>query len=234
MGQCTYINWRSPAKVGSCPGVTEIWVAAGTYKPTTGTDRNAYLSLKNGIGIYGGFAGTETARSQRNLEVNPTILSADIGVPNDRNDNSYHIFSNTNIGPTAILDGFTLTGGNANGSPGIQGNTGAAILNYTEASPTIRNCVFSGNSSEYGALANIYNSVPAVTNCSFIGNLAYRGAAIYNFGSSPSIVNCSFSGNQVTNNGSSMLNSASSALPSNPTITNCIIWGKRRFEFSEF
>lgn len=39
----------------------EIWVSAGTYKPTTGTDRNATFTLKNNVGIYGGFAGTETA-----------------------------------------------------------------------------------------------------------------------------------------------------------------------------
>ena len=217
-----------------CPGVTEIWVAAGTYKPTTGSDRNVALSLRNGLGIYGGFIGFETLRNQRNPEVFPAILSADIGVPNDRSDNSYRIFSNTNIGPTAILDGFTLIGGNANGSSAIDANVGSAIYNKIEASPTIRNCIFSGNSSEFGALANIFNSVPAVVNCSFIGNLAFRGAAIYNFGSSPSIVNCSFSGNQVTNNGSCMLNSASSALPSNPTITNCIFWGNGGSTFLNF
>jgi len=49
----------------------KIWVAAGTYKPTTGTDRTASFTLKNNVGIYGGFAGTETARNQRNIWTSP-------------------------------------------------------------------------------------------------------------------------------------------------------------------
>ena len=43
----------------------EIWVAAGTYKPTATTDRTISFVLKNGVGVYGGFAGTETLRTQR-------------------------------------------------------------------------------------------------------------------------------------------------------------------------
>ena len=42
----------------SCPDVTEIWVAEGTYKPTSGTDRNISFSMQNGVAIYGGFPNT--------------------------------------------------------------------------------------------------------------------------------------------------------------------------------
>ncbi|HEY3171517.1 MAG TPA: hypothetical protein VGK86_02980 [Thermoanaerobaculia bacterium] len=87
----------------------EIWVAAGTYKPTATADRTISLALKNGVGVYGGFAGTETMRSQRNPAVNITILSGDIGTVGVTTDNSYHVVtSDSTVTSTGILDGFTV------------------------------------------------------------------------------------------------------------------------------
>ena len=48
---------------------TQIWVRQGTYSPTTAADRSATFQLVNGVALYGGFAGTETALSQRDLTV---------------------------------------------------------------------------------------------------------------------------------------------------------------------
>ncbi|MBZ0200124.1 MAG: hypothetical protein K8H86_09670 [Ignavibacteriaceae bacterium] len=103
----------------------EIWVAKGTYNPSsaydlTNTSRFYHFRMINGVGIYGGFAGTETAVSQRTDMglggVNETILSGDIGSIDDNSDNCYHIFYHpSGINSTAILDGFTITKGNANG-----------------------------------------------------------------------------------------------------------------------
>lgn len=50
----------------------EIWVAAGTYKPSYdyglgGGARYNHFRMIDGVGIYGGFAGSETATSQREL-----------------------------------------------------------------------------------------------------------------------------------------------------------------------
>src|SRR5215475_1262798 len=70
----------------------EIWVAAATYKPDA-SDRTKSFALKDGVGIYGGFVGTETLRSQRNPAANVTILSGDIGTPGSAADNSYHVVS---------------------------------------------------------------------------------------------------------------------------------------------
>src|SRR4029453_3220444 len=56
----------------------EIWVAAGTYKPTSGTDRSISFALENDVAIYGGFDSTEDLRTQRNVQTNVTILSGDI------------------------------------------------------------------------------------------------------------------------------------------------------------
>src|SRR6266508_867898 len=103
------------ALAGAASG-TEIWVAKGTYKPTSGTDRTATFLLKDGVAIYGGFAGGETQRDQRDWQANITLLSGDlngddsgdVSLPNlTREDNSYHVVT----GATgATLDGVTITG----------------------------------------------------------------------------------------------------------------------------
>ena len=55
----------------------EVWVAAGTYYPTPVSDPNnqgyAFI-IRDGMKFYGGFAGTETDISQRNIAAHPTHL----------------------------------------------------------------------------------------------------------------------------------------------------------------
>ncbi|MFZ4572631.1 MAG: IPT/TIG domain-containing protein, partial [Bacteroidales bacterium] len=68
----------------------QIWVAAGTYKPTATTDRTISFVMKEGVAIYGGFAGTETLLTDRAPSVNVTILSGEIGAAGT-SDNSYHV-----------------------------------------------------------------------------------------------------------------------------------------------
>ena len=92
---------------------TQVWVAAGTYTPTMGTDRTVSFELPSGVAIYGGFQGTETSLDQRNIEQNPTILSGEIGQPGPV-DNSYNVVFISNSDENTIIDGFVITGGNAN------------------------------------------------------------------------------------------------------------------------
>ncbi len=92
---------------------TQIWVAVGTYKPTSGTDRDAYFELKNGVEIYGGFLGTETQLAERDYIHNESILSGDIGVVGDSLDNSYTIVYSIGTDENTILEGFTIQDGNA-------------------------------------------------------------------------------------------------------------------------
>jgi hypothetical protein len=208
---------------GQCAGVTEIWVAQGAYKPDQGAgytpgNRSHSFVMKNGVAIYGGFNGTESLRSQRNWVANVTTLSGDIGTTGNNSDNSYHVIANSGLNSTAVLDGFSITGGNANG--GSFDSFGGGMSNI-ESSPAVTNCSFSGNSaSNGGSMFNIESS-PAVTNCSFSGNSADGfGGGMYNIYSSPAVINCSFFGNSAGGGGGGMFNSFAP-----PTVTNCIIWG---------
>jgi|GEM_PF-1493956 len=187
----------------------EIWVAAGIHKPTTGSDREATFQLKEGVAIYGGFAGTETERDQRDYEVNETILSGDL-LGNDsqlignkegadypeRADNVYHVVTGAN---GATLDGFRISGGNANGPVSCDnpvGNAcGGGIYNY-QSSPTLVNLYFIYNSASVsgGGMYN-YASSPVLINGGFINNSANTagGGGVRNyFQSSPTFTRINF------------------------------------------
>ena len=184
-----YTHLQSALGASPC---TEIWVAAGTYKPTGGTDRNVTFQLKNGVAVYGGFAGTETTRTQRDPAVNATTLSGDIGAAGN-SDNSYHVVTGVT---GATLDGFTITAGNANGN--YPNDYGGGMYNES-SNPTLTNVTFSGNSAggSGGGLSN-YLSSPMLSNVIFNGNTAnYGGGGMFNSASHPTLTNVTFSGNSA-------------------------------------
>ncbi|MFQ5425384.1 MAG: hypothetical protein ACE5F9_15575, partial [Phycisphaerae bacterium] len=108
--------------------ITQIWVVGGTYTPAgPAGNRGATFQLLNGVGVFGGFAGTETLLSERDPVANVTTLSGDLNgddVPvadpanlltePTRAENSFHVVTGSLTDATAILDGFTISGGNAN------------------------------------------------------------------------------------------------------------------------
>ncbi|CAA7069612.1 right-handed parallel beta-helix repeat-containing protein [Lentimonas sp. CC11] len=197
----------------------EIWVAAGTYTP--GIARADTFQLKTGVALYGGFSGAEAALNERNPTSNLTILSGDLDGDDDNggdnSENSYHILVGSGTDATAVLDGFTITAGNANGS---SQNGGGALYNNA-GSPTLTNCVFSGNWGVFGGAIYSESSSPTLTNCTLSGNSTINfGGAIYNSSSSPTLTNCTLSGNSA-NYGGAIYNSS---YPS-PTLTNCSLSG---------
>lgn len=199
-----------------------LWVAAGTYKPQGGT-RDAYFSLKNGVEVYGGFAGTENSLDARDVLANPTVLSGDLGVEGDTSDNCYHVFNHpsaSGLDAGAVLDGFTITGGNADG-PGAQAVGGGMYNN--SSSPTVRNCTFAANSAAmYGG--GMYNEAasPAVANCTFMNNSAGEdaGGMLNADGAGTRVTNTTFTGNTAVVHGGGMLNAFCA-----PTVTNCTFTG---------
>jgi hypothetical protein len=237
----------------------QIWVAKGTYKPTSGSDRTISFVLDAGVAVYGGFAGTETQLSQRDWVHDVSTLSGYIGTigtssansehvisnsvsraitgrppvitsgsapPSLTNsDNSYHVVTSSGLDASAILDGFTVTGGNANG-PTLAMQAGGGMYNDS-SSPTLANLIFSGNSVGHfdlsaaslrdGRGGGIYNenSSPTLTNITFSNNFAFLyGGGIDNNSSSPTLTNVTFSGNSASVGGG-IRNDFSS-----PTLTN--------------
>lgn len=209
------------ALASTCPGITQIWVVKGTYKPTTNTSRDSAFTMRNNLAIYGGFTGTETSLNQRNIRINATILSGDIGVANSNADNSYNVVRNlyNGLNSTAILDGVIVTGGNGNGS-GF-GSYGAGIVNVN-STPSFFNCSITGNNAAiYGG--GMYNNgtSPLVVNTIFAGNTAQYGGGLYNESAATKLINCSFSGNLAFAEGGAI--STYGAVV--PEITNSILWG---------
>jgi parallel beta-helix repeat protein len=203
-----------------------IEVAQGTYYPTAGTDQTATFQLIDGVAIQGGFAGYgQSNPDAQNVAAYPTILSGDIGTVGVNSDNSYHVVTGSGTDSSAILDGFAITGGNADGGrvDNYYYNSGGGMLNLT-GSPSIRNCTFSGNSAadNGGGMYNASSSSPALTNCTFSGNdnPGGVGGGMCNNDSSPTLTYCTFSDNSDLIGGGIDNNTSSS-----PTLTNCTFDG---------
>lgn len=220
----------------------QVWVAGGTYKPSSTTDRAASFSMATGVSIYGGFSGSETALTGR-AAINPvsgqpssSTLSGDIGTTNNTTDNSYHVINNPNgLTSTAILDGFVISGGNADGSTNAQ-QTGGGLY-CPNGSPIIRRCFFAANQASIGGGIAIYALTqpgsPTITHCFFQSNSAtgYGGAlSVLNFinNTQPFLTNCAFVDNWSSGDGSAIYNGLfSSNINQTLTLTNCSLQGNR-------
>ncbi|RAI74099.1 hypothetical protein HMF3257_06605 [Spirosoma telluris] len=118
--------------------------------------------MRDHVAIYGGFLGNETAVNERpaldptlgqpvGTSVSSSTLSGDIGMPSDVSDNSFRILSASNLLTGEVLDGFVISGANAN----VGSFTTGAAINLSNSSPAIRNCVIENNTSTgQGAAAN--------------------------------------------------------------------------------
>lgn len=218
-------------------GIDEIWVARGAYAPAPEDgSREASFILANGVAIRGGFAGTEASLEERDLSnsANRTILTGDLlgddqpGFVN-RLDNSYHVVQGADADATAVLDGFTITGGYADAWS--THNHGGGMYN-PGGSPTVINCAFLENYALYdgGAMSNEWawnglGSSPVIVNCLFSGNVSGdSGGTIYNIGeftadADPLLINCSIVGNT-----SGAAGGIYAAAYSAPTLVNCVLW----------
>ncbi len=152
----------------------EIWVAEGTYT----SDIDPVAVMKPGVSLYGGFAGTENARDNRDAEIHPTVIDGE-GVRR-----CIHGADN------AALDGFFIQNG-------FSGGNGGGMYNAS-VSPAVSHCKFIQNTAteEGGGMYNASSS-PTVTDCLFSGNTAGTGGGMTNNNASPAVSACCFCANHA-------------------------------------
>ncbi|BAU63449.1 hypothetical protein STA3757_08130 [Stanieria sp. NIES-3757] len=176
----------------------EIWVADGTYRPTTETDRNFTFKIPNGVRLYGGFTGNETRLEHRDWQKNSTILSGEIGKINDKSDNSYHVVDVSNISNDSVLDGFVITGGNANENPVTSG--GGIISDRSKA--VLTNLIIQDNAASYGGGMYVNESQLDIKNLVFEENsAAHDGGGLYSNNSNSILEQIVFNNNYASDGG---------------------------------
>ncbi|MBK8271049.1 MAG: right-handed parallel beta-helix repeat-containing protein [Planctomycetes bacterium] len=189
----------------STPGSKVIRVAAGTYRPdVTGLvdPRDATFAMQPDVAILGGYAGDPANPELRDVAAHASVLSGDIGVAGDPSDNCYHVVTAVTDPATAILDGFRIRDGRADGA--FPENAGAGMIILSESSAVVRNCTFRRNiATEGGGAVRIINSDPTFQDCAFVLNEAVTGGAVYVIAvsggaSAPRLERCRFDRNMAT------------------------------------
>ncbi|GAI80669.1 unnamed protein product, partial [marine sediment metagenome] len=140
------------------------------------------------------YAGSaEPDPDARDTDEYKTILSGDLSGddgPNFANngENSYHVVTGSNTDETAVLDGFTIAGGNADEYWYLAYGLGGGMYNkYGRA--TVMNCIFTGNRAVKGGGMYNESASPVISDCSFSANLAFYedaeenpgGGGMYNY-----------------------------------------------------
>jgi len=240
---------------------TTVKVADGTYTPVPSSPTNprqTSFHLVNGVTIEGAYAGCGAPNpNDRNTVQYETTLTGDLNgddvevlSPYDllneptRAENSYHVVTGSDRDESAVLNGFTISGGNANndafphdsgggvycdrGVPTITNCSitqnaavnGGGLYFYRGSHATIRNCSIIGNAASHGGGLGAWLSSPTVTNCTIKGNNAYFGAGLYGWESNVEITNCAIA-NNVGGVGGGIL----CGDEGRPTVTGCDITG---------
>jgi hypothetical protein len=168
----------------------------------------------NRASVYGGFLGTnhpnfppgETSLLQRDPENNITVLSGDIDQDSELDaDNSLHVVTAREVVKTAVLNGFTISGGFADGFSDDERGGAILIVNGfppLNAGPTVVRCKLTGNYADEGGGVHVTGpfAYPTLVNCSFISNDAREGGGMHLENGDPqaTLVNCLFADNVAT------------------------------------
>ncbi|MDH8701048.1 hypothetical protein M2138_000386 [Dysgonomonadaceae bacterium PH5-43] len=148
--------------------IKQIWVATGTYRPEyqaydsyneDHSDRDVSFVIPNGLKLYGGFVGIESDIDQRFFyEASKTVLNGTLSA----NKQAHHVLIAAGL-DNVTIDGFTVTGGLANGTTNYETNktsvpseSGAGIFIKDVREVSLKNMNFYANESSTSGGANIY------------------------------------------------------------------------------
>ncbi|GEM_PF-1321741 len=200
----------------------EIRVAGGIYHPdeaaaghasVTDNDRSSTFSIPAGVTLNGSY---DSSTGEQKIGDYVSTLSGDLDGDdivgegyvdsdpgtNTKNNNAYSVVTALNIpnASPAILNGFRITSGRADGSGSTAEGNGAAL--YVDASDglTVSNIIFVGNYSQNdGGALYWLNSGAEISDCSFEQNHAVdSGSAIYTDTSSLTLQDCDFLSNKAS------------------------------------
>ncbi len=208
----------------------EIWVAAGSYKPRRRTipndPRSVSFTPRNGVRMYGGFAGDEATLDARAGLFAETILEGEIGHPSTISDNARHVVRLDGNGFFHTFDGFCVQNANADGIQ--QNGTGAGIF-VQLGTKEIRNCIFRRNRAVRGGALYVEASNCRIQNCLFEENLASRGGGVFST-MQLQMANCVFRRNAAFNRGGAIFLTQGVTYPSGlprSVFQNCLFYGNR-------
>ncbi|HOZ49821.1 MAG TPA: Ser-Thr-rich GPI-anchored membrane family protein [Candidatus Hydrogenedentes bacterium] len=225
-----YTSLQAAVNDANTNGPDEIWVATAEYDEVRtegafgGPETYGSLILKSGAYLYGGFTSGMTDIAERNWVDNPTVIDGGGAV---------HVIAG--YSSNAVLDGFMVTNGHALGTEGYHDSRGGGMFNW-DASPTIANCYFTGNSARVagGGIFNESGSSPTITDTLFEANIALGaaeglrggGAIFNNVNSNPTLTNVTFLENEAqTVDAVPALGGAIANYNSHPTVSRCWFQG---------
>ena len=210
-------SWSAPldeagfaAALSGAASGDEFWIAKGVYRPVvpasvdgvTSADQEKSFTLKEGIALYGGFAGSETAREQRDPDKNCVVLTGDLGLDDGRDArgvtlsadvirgaNSKNVLKGTNV-KGVRLDGIAVSGGDQGMGAG---------LSLGRSDVVIQNCLFQGNRAvSFGGGINAAAASLDIRSSRFLGNRggsSSHGGAVNSTLSNLRLVDCRFEDN---------------------------------------
>ena len=187
----------------NAPG--EVWVAKGEYRPITqiieGVQYAASFRMRDGINVYGGFAGTETSKAEREkgdmpwIYTNETILlGADYenGTATWAN-NQWNVTSSSrhvvwfapmsgeeDFKSVTVLDGVTIKGGAANGGEGLTDfatDKGGGV--YMGLNATLQNSIVTENTSKGNGGGVYVNAGRVVSSLIYNNSAATDGGGVF-------------------------------------------------------